>query len=101
MITKNIATCIKGIRLLRDGKAKKAHDLMNDCTVHDLIEAIAILENQALLAGKMMEIRERHHASDGETMDDVVVRAAAAGDEEAKAVIACGLLEQKMYRPPV
>jgi hypothetical protein len=52
MITKNIATCIKGLRLLGDGKAQEARDLMKDCTAHDLREAITILEDQALWAGK-------------------------------------------------
>jgi hypothetical protein len=50
MITKNIATCIKGLRLLGDGKAQEARDLMKDCTAHDLREAITILEDQALWA---------------------------------------------------
>ena len=40
MITKNIATCIKGLRLLGDGKAREARDLMKHCTAHDLREAI-------------------------------------------------------------
>jgi hypothetical protein len=30
-------------------------------------------------------------------MRDLLTRAAAAGDEEAKAIIVCGLLEQKVY----
>jgi hypothetical protein len=89
MITKNIATCIKGLRLLGDGKAQEARDLMKDCTAHDLREAITILEDQALWAGKLSEIGERHHASDDESIRDVLIRAAAAGDEEAKALIAC------------
>jgi hypothetical protein len=97
MITKNIATCIKGLRLLGDGKAQEARDLMKDCTAHDLREAIAILEDQALWAGKLSEIGERHHASDDESIRDVLIRAAAAGDEDAKALIACDLLELKMY----
>jgi hypothetical protein len=96
MITKNIATCIKGLRLLGDGKAQEARDLMKDCTAHDLREAIAILEDQALWAGKLSEIGERHHASDDESIRDVLIRAAAAGDEDAKALIACDL-ELKMY----
>jgi hypothetical protein len=95
-LTKNIATCIKGLRLLGDGKAQEARDLMKDCTAHDLREAITILEDQALWAGKLSEI-ERHHASDDESIRDVLIRAAAAGDEEAKALIACDLLELKMY----
>ncbi len=95
MITKNIATCIKGLRLLGDGKAQEARDLMKDCTAHDLREAITILEDQALWAGKLSEIGER--ASDDESIRDVLIRAAAAGDEEAKALIACDLLELKMY----
>jgi hypothetical protein len=48
MITENIATCIKGIRLLGDGKAQEAYDLMKECTAHDLQEAVSILEDQAL-----------------------------------------------------
>src|SRR5258706_2604148 len=71
--------------------------LMKDCTAHDLREAITILEDQALWAGKLSEIGERHHASDDESIRDVLIRAAAAGDEEAKALIACDLLELKMY----
>ena len=97
MITKNIATCIKGLRLLGDGKAQEARDLMKDCTAHDLREAITILEDQAFWAGKLSEIGERHHASDDESIRDVLIRAAAAGDEEANALIACDLLELKMY----
>jgi hypothetical protein len=97
MITKNIATCIKGLRLLGDGKPKEAYNLMHDCTAHDLQEAASILEDQALLAGKLKGIGERHHARARESTRDVLVRASAAGDEEAKVLIACGLLEQKAY----
>jgi hypothetical protein len=79
MITENIATCIKGIRLLGDGKAQEAHDLMKDCTAHDLSEAVAILEDQALWAGKLREIGRRHHAGHDESIGDVLIRAAAAG----------------------
>lgn len=99
-ITENIATCIKGLRLLcedGDGKAQEAYDLMKDCRAHDLREAISILEDQALWAGKLSEIGDRHHASDDESVFDVLTRAAAAGDEEAKALIACGLFDQKVY----
>jgi hypothetical protein len=49
MITKNIATCIKGLRLLGDGKAQEARDLMKDCTAHDLREAITILRGSGTL----------------------------------------------------
>jgi hypothetical protein len=97
MITENIATCIKGIRLLGDGKVQEAYDLMKSCTGHDLSEAAAILEDQALWAEKLREIGERHHARNDETFREILDRAAAAGDEEARALIACGLLEEKTY----
>lgn len=97
MITENIATCIKGLRLLGDGKAEEAYYLMKECTAHDLSEAISILEDQALWAGKLAEIGQRHHAGDDESIRDVLIRAAATGDEEARALIGCGLLEQKTY----
>src|SRR5258706_1597428 len=96
MITKNIATCIKGLRLLGDGKAQEARDLMKDCTAHDLREAITILEDQALWAGKLSEIGERA-SDDDESIRDVLIRASAAGDEERKALIACDLLELTRY----
>jgi hypothetical protein len=92
MITENIATCIKGIRRLGDGKAKEAYDLMKECTAHDLQEAVRILEDRALWAGKLREIGDRHHARAGESLRDVLTRASADGDEKAKALIACGLL---------
>ena len=58
---------------------------------------ITVPSRQALWAGKLAEIGERHQASDDESIRDVLIRAAAAGDEEAKALIACDLLELKMY----
>jgi hypothetical protein len=97
MITENIATCIRGIRLAGDGKTQEAYDLMKHCTARDLFEACDILEDQALWRGKLKEIGERHHPSANESMHDILTRAAAAGDEEAKALIACGLLDQKVY----
>ncbi len=120
MVTANIVNCIKAIRLLGDddlvilrkrGKADEplqqlrkimlknpeVCDLMKDCTPRDLYEACDILEDQALWASKLKEIGERHHAKRQETMRDILTRAAAAGDEDAKALIACGLLEQKRY----
>ena len=39
----------------------------------------------------------RHRASDDECVRDVLIRAAAAGDEDAKALIVCSLLEQQAY----
>ena len=97
MITANVAACIKGIRLAGEGNAKEAHELMKVCTRDDLAAAVDILEDQALWAGKLMEIGKRHHAHATESMFDLLTRAAAAGDEEAKALIDCGLLEQKRY----
>jgi hypothetical protein len=39
----------------------------------------------------------RHRASDDESVRDVLIRVAAAGDEDAKALVVCGLLEQQAY----
>jgi hypothetical protein len=86
MITANIVACIKAIRLVGDGKKQEAWDLMKNCTPRDVYEATDILD----------EIGKRHHAKRQETMRDILTRAAAAGDEEARALIACGLLEQKV-----
>jgi hypothetical protein len=97
MITENIATCIKGIRLLGEGKAEEAHNLIKHSTVRDLREATAILEDQALWASKISEIADRHGPADDASVRDLLTRAAAAGDEEAKALISCGLLETKSY----
>ena len=97
MIRRNITTCIKGIRLFGDGKTQEAYDLMKDCTPYDLQEAVAILEDQALWAVKLREIGERHHARRNETFSEILTRAAAAGDEDAKALIACGILDQRVY----
>jgi hypothetical protein len=97
MITANIAACIKGLRLICDGKAEDAYELMKECTPRDFLEAADILEDQSLWAGKLMEIAERHQGQDHESVRDLVVGAAAAGDEEAQALLDCGFLETKAY----
>jgi hypothetical protein len=117
-ITANIVKCIEAIRLIGDDLVPtdatdttdfsaliskiretkpEAWDLMKGCTPLEFYEACFILEDQTLWAGKLDEIAKRHHAKRQETMSDILTRAAAAGDEEAKALIACGILEQKVY----
>jgi hypothetical protein len=117
-ITANIVKCIEAVRLIDDEAmielqsadgggedflrslrriCPQAWDLMKGCTPLEFYEAGYILKDQALWAGKLEEIGKRHHAKRQETMHDLLTRAAAAGDEEAKALIACGLLEQKVY----
>lgn len=94
-ITPNLAACIKAIRLVRKGTA--ALGLITDCTKKDMDEALAIIEKKALWADKFEEIAQRHHARKGETMTQIMERAAAAGDEEAKAVIDFEILDRRIY----
>jgi hypothetical protein len=49
-----------------------------------------------MTAGKS-PLHLRHRASDDESVRDVLIRAAATGDEDTKALIVCRLLEQQAY----
>jgi hypothetical protein len=71
--------------------------LIADCTKKDMDEALAIIEEKGLWADKFEEIAQRHHARKGETMTQIMERAAAAGDEEAKAVIDFEILDRRIY----
>jgi hypothetical protein len=96
-ITPNLAACIKAIRLVRKGNPTAALGLIADCTKKDMNEALAIIEEKALWADKFEEIAQRHHARKGETMTQIMERAAAAGDEEAKAMIDFEILDRRIY----
>lgn len=97
MISPNVAICIKGFQLIFDGAVQEGYDLVKGYPAKDADEALQILSDQGLWAGKFIEIGARHGAKENERVGDVLMRAAAAGDKEAQALIDCGILEERVY----
>ena len=98
MISMNAVLAIRAMRMYDAGKPDEGWNVLKGLTGNDLKEAARVLEEQAILAEKIMEIGKRHgRVRENDKLGAVLKRAAAAGDEDAKLMILSGVLDKRVF----